>query len=45
MTDRGGEFSFSQGIHVRYLKIWQTDTSIGFDSNKTNKAGTGDVIT
>ena len=25
-------------------QIWQADTSIGFDSNEYNQAGTGDVI-
>ena len=43
MAYRGGEFSFSQGIHVRiYISI---SITTGFDSNKTNKAGAGNVIT
>ena len=59
MTDRGGEFSFLQGIlgkiwyknlYRHFYKtcdhqIWQAGTSTGFDSNKTNQASAGDVIT
>ena len=26
-------------------QIWQTSTSTGFDSNKVNQAGAGDIIT
>ena len=40
MVDRGGEFSFIQGLH----EIWQAGTSTGIHSSDTNQAGAGDVI-
>ena len=54
--DRGGEFNFFQGAVVRINRwlisydtydhrICQPCTSTGFDSNQTNQAGAGDLIT
>ena len=48
MEERRGEFRIFRGIHFYKTydhQIWQAGTSTGFDSNKTNQAGTGDVIT
>ena len=56
MADRGGDFSFFQGMHVKIDKridisisirpmTRQEDTSGGVNSNNTNQAVAGDVIT
>ena len=56
MADRCGEFSFFKGIHVtidliiHFYKTYdhqirQEGTFTGFDSNETNQAGAGDIIT
>ena len=46
MADRGGEFSRYLHLCKTYdHQIWQAGTCTGFDSNETNQAGAGDVIT